>query len=163
MSLHPSVPRGLCVALYKGTDKGWFGWQNRLGRYLDRGPYSHAEIIMPGGMSYSSSWMDGGVRGKRIGYSSVGNWDFLPLPEPADDIAVSVGMWFSVHAGLPYDLMGNLRFATGFARDSANKWFCSEAVMASLGYAEAFRYGPSGMAVTLQRDFNTSIIHIGAE
>ena len=98
--------------------------------------------------------MDGGVRFKRIGYSSVGCWDFLALPEVKEAAA---RQWFTEHAGDPYDLMGNIRFAFGFVYDSGNRWFCSEACMAALRFKEAYRYGPSGAATILAEFFNAEL------
>lgn len=159
-ALDRAVPSGLCVALFKGTRPGIEGIQNRLGRWLDAGPYSHAELVFTDRMSASSSLMDKGVRTKLICYSSVGNWDFLPLPDSSGLLEGRARKWFAAHDGLPYDLWGNVRFAFGMARDSKDKWFCSEAIMASIGFAEAFRYGPSGMATMLQDIFKTQIIEV---
>ena len=160
--MHPSVPMatGLTVAFFKGNRPGIEGIFNRIGRHLDAGPYSHAEIILPNGLSYSSSIVDKGVRFKNIGYSSVGNWDFLPIPNPDLIISNQVATWFAKHHGELYDHLGNLRFATNFAHDDPTKWFCSEAIMASLGVPEAFRYGPSGAASTLAWKFNTNMIFV---
>lgn len=156
MILHPSVPRGVLVAAYyKGTRPGIPGLYNRLGRRLDHGPYSHEELIFSDGKSASSSFMDDGVRFKDIGYSSMGCWDFLPLPG-ADELAAR--KWFEDHEGCDYDLWGNVRFGTNFARDSAEAWFCSEAVMAALGFAEAFRYGPCGSATALKHYYKSEMI-----
>lgn len=155
--LDPSVPKGLCVALYKGTRPGIEGIYNRLGRFLDRGPYSHAELKFPNGLSASSSFMDKGVRTKQINYSSVGYWDFLPLPT---ELEAKTWDWFRENDGKKYDILGNLRFASNFFRDSSNKWFCSEAIMAALGFYEPYRYGPSGLATTLTHHFNTKIVLI---
>ena len=157
--IHPSVPDGFCAAYFRGTRPGVEGLYNRLGRYIDRGDYSHCELIFSDGVSASASFLDHGVRFKNIGYSSVGNWDFLPLPE-ADDKAARA--WFYEHDHCAYDVLGNLRFATNFARDSADKWFCSEALMAALGFDQAFRYGPCGSATVLQHFYNTKIIKVTA-
>ena len=161
-NLHLTVPPGLVVALYKGTRPGVAGLYNRLGRYLDAGPYSHTELVFSDRISASSSFMDGGVRSKLIGYSSVGNWDFLPIPDPAGAIERRARGWFEFHDAMPYDVMGNVRFGIGFARQSESKWFCSEALMSALGYDEAWRYGPSGGATLLKHDFKTTIIEVTA-
>ena len=34
------------IAFYKGTRPGIAGLYNRLGRLLDHGPYSHAELVL---------------------------------------------------------------------------------------------------------------------
>ncbi len=160
LEIHQSVPRGMCLALYKGNRPGLKVVGSYVGRYLDRGPYSHSELKCSNGMSYSSSIEDGGVRGKHIQYSSVGNWDFLPLPDPQGCRETLVVKWYEDHAGLEYDTWGNIRFATNFARDSPLKWFCTESNMAALGFPEAYRYGPSGAATLLSHLFNTPIIKI---
>lgn len=158
-NVHPTVPEGLCLALFKGTRPGIEGIQNRLGRLIDRGPYSHTELVFSDGLSASSSLVDGGVRFKHIGYSSAGSWDFLPLPSTSENQALR---WFVQHEGLKYDIWGNIRFATNFARDSADKWFCSESNLAALGFPEAFRYGPSGAATLLQHYYKSQIIEVFA-
>lgn len=158
--LDPTVPLGLSLALFKGTRPGVAGLYNRLGRFLDRGPYSHCELVFPSGISASSSFVDGGVRMKVIGYSSMGNWDFLPIADPDGALERAAWDWFCRHNGMAYDVLGNLRFATNFASDSADKWFCSEACMAALGYPEAYRYGPSGAATLLQWQLKTPIIKV---
>jgi hypothetical protein len=155
--MHQTVPDGLCIALYKGTRPGISGLYNRLGRFIDRGPYSHCELKLSNGLSASSSFMDGGVRIKQINYTSEGNWDFLPVPAYFEANAIK---WFEAHKGAKYDLLGNLRFATNLARDDPYKWFCSESIMASVDYPEAYRYGPNGMAFLLQHTFQTEILRI---
>ncbi len=158
--IDPTVPPGLCVALFKGTRPGLEGLYNRLGRYLDGGPYSHCELIFTERDSASASFLDHGVRFKDIGYSSVGNWDFLPVPDPDGSTERFARSWFEFHAGMKYDIWGNIRFGIGFARESRHAWFCSEAVMAALGYHETWRYGPSGAATALLHDFKTQIIKV---
>lgn len=157
--MHDSVPDGLVVALYKGTQPGLWGIYNRLGRYLDGGKYSHAELCI-GGLSYSSSLEDGGVRVKTIGYSSVGSWDFVAIPDPKNVLAAGALKWFNEHMNQPYDILGNIHFALGFVKSSSDKWFCSESVAASLGFHEAYRYGPSGLAVALQDKFGAQVVEI---
>jgi uncharacterized protein YycO len=151
------------LALYKGTRPGISGIYNRLTRLLDRGIYSHCELVFGNGVSASSSFLDGGVRFKAIEYSQLANWDFMDLSSASGRLEASAMDWFKKHEGERYDLWGNLRFATGFARDCDDKWFCSESVLAALGFSEAYRYGPSGMAALLQHhfqaDFLTSGVH----
>jgi hypothetical protein len=159
-TINPTVPQGLCVAFFKGTRPGVEGFYNRLGRYLDGGPYSHAELVFSDRISGSSSYMDGGVRSKLIRYSSVGSWDFMPIPDPDGSVELRARGWFQTHDGTPYDIAGNIRFGIGFARESPDKWFCSEAVMSSLGYDEAWRFGPSGAATLLRHDFKTQTIEV---
>ena len=135
------------LALYKSTRPGWQGFYSRLVRWLDGGPYSHCELVFSDGVSASASYLDSGVRFKIIDFKPA-HWDFIDVPDALEDSARD---WFRSHVGQPYDLWGNVRFAFGFARESKGKWFCSEAVMAALGYSEAYRYGPSGMVDVLNK------------
>lgn len=138
------------VALYKGTHTGISGLYNVLTRYLDRGMYSHCELVLSDGISCSSSYLDGGVRFKQVDYSKVDNWDFLDIPDPTGELEFNAFLWFKLHEGCKYDLLGNLRFVSNAVKDDSSKWFCSEAVMASLGFTEAYRYGPNGCAAVLR-------------
>lgn len=146
--IDPTVPEGLVVALFKGTREFPEGIYNRIGRRVANGPYSHTELIMPdySRASWSSSYMDGGVRAKQIGYSSVGNWDFMVLPKLFS--AQRARDYFMAHEGWPYDLKGNFRFAfTLFCpTDQKSALFCSEAVGNALGLPDAYKLDPVHLA-----------------
>jgi hypothetical protein len=133
------------IALYKATHTGIAGLYNRVVRWWDQGPYSHCEVIFTDGMSASSSFMDKGVRFKEIVYDEA-KWDYLEVPAAYE---LAARHWFLVHAGQPYNLIGNARFAFGFIKNPMNKWFCSEAVGASLGIKEPWRLSPNGLAAIL--------------
>ena len=47
------------LALYKHTRPGLQGVYSRLVRLVDRGPYSHCELVFSNGLSASSSFIDG--------------------------------------------------------------------------------------------------------
>jgi hypothetical protein len=119
-------------------------------------------MIFSNTLSASASLMDRGVRFKQIGYSSVGNWDFLPIPDPGGSIEHKAHQWFLEHEGQGYDILGNVRFATNMARNNPDRWFCSESIMAALGFPEAFRYGPSGAATLLQHYYQSKMIKVRA-
>lgn len=70
------------AAFYKATRPGWQGIYSRAVRVIDRGPYSHCELVFSDGMSGSASYIDGGVRLKRIDYDPA-HWDFVELPDAA--------------------------------------------------------------------------------
>lgn len=133
-------------ASYKGTRPGLAGGYNRIVRRIDNGPYSHDELIFSDGMAASASWMDGGVRFKRIDFNPD-HWDFIDLP-PEKEAAAR--QWFIDHDGEPYDLPGNLRFLCGVVREEKDGWFCTEAKMAALGFTDPWRYGPNGAAAILR-------------
>lgn len=134
------------AAFYKGTRPGVQGLYSRAVRLIDRGPYSHCELVFRDGLSASASWMDGGVRLKRIDYDPD-HWDLYSLPDALEDYARD---WFACNAGAPYDLMGNLRFVLPIVPDSGSGWFCSEALGAALRWQEPWRYGPNGAAALVK-------------
>ena len=134
------------VAFYKSTRPGLQGVYSRAVRAIDRGPYSHCELVFSDGMSGSASYIDGGVRLKRIDYDS-GHWDFIDLPPSLGPYARD---WFERNAGAPYDLMGNVLFVLPWLADSERGWFCSEALAAALGWAEPWRFGPNGLSALLR-------------
>lgn len=134
------------AAFYSGTRPGIAGLYNRLGRWLDHGRFSHCEMQFSDGLSASSSFMDGGVRFKQIGYSSVGNWEFVELPSHLELMA---RCWFVEHEGAGYDVMGNLNALLGFVPHTSNKWFCSEAMAEALGFSDSWRLKPNGLYARL--------------
>lgn len=158
--IHSTVPEGLTLALYKGTQPGLSGLYSHIARFVDRGPYSHTELIIPGVGSASSSFLDRGVRIKQINYSSVGDWDFLPIPDRSGFLAGKATDWYLAHNGEPYDVLGNLRFGSNLFSHSKSKWFCSESNIEALGFIQGFRYGPNGALAFLQSIFNTELVKV---
>ncbi len=134
------------AAFYKATRPGLQGIYSRAVRWIDRGPYSHSELVFSDGLSASASWMDGGVRFKRIDYDPE-RWDFVTLP---DSLEPQARAWFAEHDGRSYDLIGNLSFLFPLIPHSKRKWFCSEAIAAALGWAEPWRFGPNGLSALLR-------------
>jgi hypothetical protein len=137
----------LIAAFYKSTRPGWAGMYNRLVRWWERGQYSHCELIFSDGMAASSSFMDGGVRFKRIEFNPE-HWDFIELPAWIDESAARA--WFVLHEGEPYDLRGNLSFAIDFIPNDPGKSFCSKALGAAIGMWESWRFGPNALAAVLR-------------
>ena len=136
------------AAFYKGTRPGLQGLYSRAVRWIDRGAFSHCELIFSDGLSASASYIDGGVRFKAIDYSQhPEHWDFFDLPDELEDYARD---WFERNAGAPYDLLGNVRFVLPWVRDSETGWFCSEALGAALRWREPWRYGPNGAAALVR-------------
>ena len=137
------------AAFYKATRPGWQGIYSRAVRVIDRGDFSHCELVFSDGMSASASYIDGGVRLKRIDYDPA-HWDFIELP---DHLEPYTRDWFERNAGAPYDLMGNVRFVLPFLPDSQHGWFCSEAMAAALRLKEPWRFGPNGLAALLRSSY----------
>lgn len=135
------------AAFYKGTRPGLVGLYNRLVRFWTRGKYSHVELVFSGGMSVSSSYMDGGVRIKRIEFNTK-HWDFIELPQ---ELEYDAAVWFSRNQGKAYDFWSVLRFWQGWLPQGKDKYQCAEAVMAALGYTDAWRFEPNSVASVLRR------------
>ena len=134
------------AAFYKATRPALQGLYSRAVRFIERGPYSHCELAFGDGMSASASWVDGGVRFKRIDYDPA-HWDFVELPA---HLAPYAREWFRANQGAPYDLLGNVRFVLPWLPDSQHGWFCSEAIAAALRLHEPWRLGPNGLAAVLR-------------
>lgn len=135
------------VAFYRGTRPGIPGIYNRLVRARGRGPHSHMELIFSDGLSGSSSFADGGVRLKKIDYSTD-RWDILDLPPEWEARA---RRYIEARLGRKYDLMGNVHLMFGFLPDSSDREFCSELGMGALGFDQAFRFEPNAAYVILLR------------
>ena len=133
------------AAFYKATRPGLQGIYSRAVRFIDRGPYSHCELAFSDGLSASASYIDKGVRFKRIDYDPA-HWDFMTLPDALEDFARD---WFRANEGAPYDLLGNVRFVLPIVPASSSGWFCSEAMAAALKLREPWRFGPNGLAAVL--------------
>jgi len=129
------------AAFYRGTRPGLGGLYNWAVRKRGRGPYSHCELVFSDGMSGSASFMDGGVRLKKIKYDSS-RWDFIELPAELEDAARK---YFEARLGWKYDLMGNLHLTIGFVKHSVKKLFCSEADAAALGIEDPWRFEPNAL------------------
>lgn len=124
----------------------WGPLTHAIGKRLDHGPYSHAELILPNGMS-GSSVMGEGVRIKAIQYSSADAWDFFEVPR---HMGPNAHKWFAAHAGERYDYGAMARFWWGVVAEERGRWTCCEAIGAALGWSRPWPYGPSGMLARLQ-------------
>jgi hypothetical protein len=133
------------AAFYKGTRPGLAGVYNRIVRWWTRSPYSHVELVMSTGRSWSSSFEDVGVRSKLIDFDPA-KWDVIDLP---DHLEPAAEKWFREHRGQGYDLLGNLQFVVAAIPDIKSRWFCSEAVAAALGIPEPWRYDPGTLKSAL--------------
>jgi hypothetical protein len=134
------------TALYKGTRAGADGLYNRIVRAVDHGPYSHTEIVFGDGLCGSCSFLDGGMRLKRIEFEPA-RWDFIALPQVHERGARA---YFEARAGkVGYDLRGNLRFLLPWERASRTRRFCSWACWESLGLPEGWRFGPNSYALLM--------------
>lgn len=136
----------LRAAFYKATRPGLPGIYNRLVQVWTRSPYSHCELIFSNGSAASASYMDGGVRFKRIDFNPD-HWDFVDLPF---HLEIPARDWFMDHQGQPYDIMGNIHFVLSPIGHSKKKWFCSEAMAAALGFINPERFDPGTLFSALK-------------
>lgn len=129
------------VAFYKSTRSGLTGIYNKLIRCIDKGLYSHVEIVFSDGTCASASFMDKGVRFKQI-FLDPTKWDVLDISWANETEARK---WFENNEGKPYDLLGNIRFLFGFVGHSESSSFCSEAVAEAIGFKDGWRLSPNGL------------------
>lgn len=103
--------------------------------------YSHCEIVVAG-VSYSSSAMDGGVRGKVI-QMDADKWDFIEL-HWADSEAVK--NYFTETDHLKYGWAGLIVSQLfNSNRKAGRSQFCSQWCASALGLPNAASYSPSSL------------------
>lgn len=146
------------IALYVGAHKAdslstRLIWQ--MIRFVQKGPYdrvTHVEAIHEehddGTVTIASaSLRDGGVRSKRVKLAHK-SWFVVDVPQW--DVRDSK-VWFARHHGAAYDSRGAL--ATVLPGSSQrDRWFCNEAVGASVGLLAPETFGPhqfAALAITL--------------
>lgn len=126
-----------------------------MGQAVDHSPYSHGQLIFSNRLS-GSAWARGGVQIKPLMYDDDDGWDFFTCPGLDEDDSLA---WFYENAGQPYDHFGVLRFGLSLLSESPNRYYCWESIVASFGWAEAWRYGPG---LTLARLTDMGSIQVDA-
>jgi len=134
------------LAFYTGTRKGLHGLFNRAIRWWTRGPFSHVELVFSDGVSASASGVDHGVRFRTIDFNPA-RWIVVPV---AGDEA-EARRWFEANAGKGYDYLGLFGFLWRPYDGGRDKFFCSEAVAAALGYSDGWRFDPNTLAAVVTR------------
>lgn len=135
------------IAFYRGRTRFF----NRLVSWWLRGPYSHCEVVLDlqhDGYSLcaSSSFLDGGVRWKFIDLHPD-RWDIFEIE--CDERSVEA--WFDLHNGHGYDVLGIAGFVWRRTPESQTRWFCSEAIAASLGFQDPWRFDPCTLAASVRQ------------
>jgi hypothetical protein len=133
------------IAFYKGTRPFPQSLFNQGVRWWTGGIYSHCELVFSDNISASSSFIDHGVRFKKIEYDDC--WDFLDLK---DFDELSARCWFQIHVYEKYDLLNLLGFIWRRKDGSSKKWTCSEACASALKIHEPWRYDPNTLYSTLK-------------
>lgn len=129
------------VACYRGPGLLY----DRVVKWWTKSEFSHTELLLGDADAHgfyeagSASFRDRGVRTKLI-KPSAAKWELIRLPElyRADDAR----RWFRANDGRSYDLLGQLGFVWGPAKEDPEKFWCSEADAAALGLVEPWRYSP---------------------
>jgi hypothetical protein len=135
------------VAFYKGRKRLF----NRLVSWYLKGPYSHCELVTRTdllGVSdcLSSSFMDGGVRLKRMRLDPA-NWDLVEVecdPRRAH-------YWLDLHEEEGYDVLWLLGFTWRRKTGYRTKWGCSEAVAEMMGMPDSWRFDPMTLWASLTK------------
>lgn len=129
------------LAMYKG--EGTF--VNQFIRWWTGSIYSHCELVV-GEVCYSSSLMDGGVRGKVINLGS-GNWDLIELPWASGSEVVD---YFKKTDHQKYGLT-SLVINQLFNRNVLGEApFCSEWCAAAVGLPNPSPYSPATLGQLCQ-------------
>lgn len=118
-------------------------------RFWMRGQYSHVEAILAfntdGTFTCASSVPGVGVRIANIALPSS-DWDIIEAP---GDV-VAARAWFEKHQGAAYDYIGLFGFIIRPAiQHTRKKYWCSQAVLRSIGYKGAWRDDPNSTADVL--------------
>ena len=141
------------IAFYKGTRDGVQGFVNRAIRWWTNGPYSHVELVLNEAgdkevwLCASSSGIDGGVRFKAMSLAPE-RWDIVDVADLFPNRLAALD-FFRQHEGAAYDFWGIFGFVWRRSKGSAKRWFCSEAVAASLQIAQAWRFDPNTLYVII--------------
>lgn len=124
------------IAFYKGKPS----LLARVIRWLDKGPYSHCELVFSDGVWGTAREGKGVLLRSLITVES--DWDFVDLPAHLEPAARE---WFVQHEGKAYDYVGVVRFLFGFLNPARDKWFCSRACADALSLTGGWRESPNGL------------------
>lgn len=126
------------LALYKGQGNVF----NSVVRSWTSSQYSHCELIV-GCNWFSSSVMDGGVRGKLI-TPQKDHWDILDVEWASDNQVMN---YYTHTKGQRYGWLDVLRSQFfGIRANQAGAAFCSEWCAAALGLPNPASYSPASLA-----------------
>lgn len=131
------------IALYKRR-KGFFNnaiyyWQSLLRKARKYRQYTHVEVVV-NGIWYTSSYNGDGIR-KRMIDGNNGHWDFHTIETTLEQDKL-IAEWFNKRLERGYDWYGILLSQVlPLNIEHPKKWFCSEAVYASLVYAKVIPKG----------------------
>jgi hypothetical protein len=112
--------------------------------WWEDGKYSHVEAVLDYDKSTNLYFVASSVPGTGIRKAWISlpadTWDIVESP---GDVK-SVEAWFDARLGSEYDWLGILGFIFRPIKGNPTKrWFCSEAVLESLGMKEPWRFDPN--------------------
>lgn len=125
------------IAFYKGRKRIF----NRLVSWWTRGPYSHCELVLDDGLSVSASFMDGGMRYKRIEFNPD-HWDFIEIGAETPVIRERITKLLTPKPR-KYDILGLAGFVFRRISDDKDKMFCSESTLFMIGVYDPWRFDPN--------------------
>jgi hypothetical protein len=112
------------IAFYKGRGS----WHNRLISWWTKSPYSHAELILPDGITWISisPFVNCKVTARpKVDYASD-EWDFISFEITAQQHK-TILKFYDQTAGCGYDWFGMfLSQFLPFHIKQRNRWYCSE-------------------------------------
>lgn len=114
------------IAFYKGKSGNLY---DRLVCATTLSEYSHVELVLDDGLSYSSSHRDNGVRSKHIEFDD--KWDIFSLINNYDQNAIRY--WFLLNKDTKYDYRGAISSALHIDWSYKDKNYCSKVAALMLG------------------------------
>ena len=156
------------IAFYLGTkqENPHATWVDRLICWVTESRYSHVEIVTAmdistyvGNKSWSSSPRDGGVRSTQIDFAS-GRWDVYRVDTLVTEYQVNE--WFMRRRGAKYDWLGAISTQMPLNLGRPLRWFCSEAVAASMDIDRPHMLSPCMLWSHLLQTHSTKLVVDGA-
>jgi hypothetical protein len=114
------------IAFYKGKHGNVY---DRIVCASTFSEYSHVELVLDDGLSYSASHRDNGVRSKNIHFDE--KWDLFKLNKEYDQNAIKY--WFSLNKDNKYDYRGAIASAVCLNLAQKDKSYCSNVAALMLG------------------------------
>ena len=135
----------ISVAFYKG--KG--NWKNKIIRWWTKSPYSHAELVLPNGITWVSisPFLTAKVSGRSVyEVENLEDWDFLSFElswrEPVKDYQVEqIYNFIQETNGAKYDWLGMiLSQIFPYVIKHRDRWYCSEWIAHALVKARIIKW-----------------------
>ena len=126
------------IAFYKG--KG--DWKNKLIRWWTKSPYSHAELVLPDGITWLSisPLLSSTVAAREKKVANDNSWDFIELGIDKEQYRIILD-FFEDTKGQGYDWLGMLlsQFLPCKIKHK-RRWYCSEWITYALRIANVIHW-----------------------